>query len=110
MAIASQSSRPDRRLWVVGQTRAVIVEERFEGTDPHPAVWTASYLPARSSRTAAVATYRVGGGELRLSIPPEQGLWCPDRHEPPLRVSAVQSGNWSGPVGSTRGQAPSRRG
>lgn len=34
----------------------------------------------------------------------------PDLHETPLRVSAVQSGNWSGPVGSTRGQQHFRDG
>jgi hypothetical protein len=31
-------------------------------------------------------------------------VWCEGDHEPPLRVSAVQTGNWSGPVGTTRGQ------
>ena len=29
---------------------------------------------------------------------------------PPLKVSGVQSGNWSGPVGGTRGQQPFREG
>ena len=33
--------------------------------------------------------------ELRLTIPPEQGLWCPDDHDP-LRVSGIQSGLVSG--------------
>lgn len=36
--------------------------------------------------------------------------WCPDLHTTPLRVSAVQSGNRSGPVGSSRGQQPFRDG
>jgi hypothetical protein len=83
-------------------------DERFDGTDLEPATWTSSYLPAWSSRAESAATYEVGGGALRLSIPSRQGIWCADLHEPPLRVSAVQSGNWSGPVGSTRGQAPFR--
>ena len=85
-------------------------DEQFEGTDLDPAIWTTSYLPAWSSRAEAAATYEVRDGELRLSIPSAQGLWCPDLHQSPLRVSAVQSGNWSGPVGSTRGQAPFREG
>lgn len=87
------------------------MEERFTTLDP--ARWLPAYLPAWSSRAAAAATYEVGGedgGGLRLSIPPEHPVWCPDRHDPPLRVSAVQSGNWSGPVGSTRGQQPFREG
>jgi hypothetical protein len=85
-------------------------DERFTGDDLDPAIWTTSYLPAWSSRAASAATYQVREGELRLSIPPSQGLWCPELHEPPLRVSAVQTGNWSGPLGSTRGQAPFREG
>ncbi len=44
--------------------------------------------------------------ELRLSIPTDQGLWCADTHAKPLRVSGVQSGVFSGPVGSTTGQQP----
>ena len=85
-------------------------DEQFAGDDLDPAIWTAAYLPAWSSRAEAAATWSVGGGALHLSIPPDHPLWCPDLHRPPLRVSAVQSGNWSGPVGSTRGQAPFRDG
>jgi Glycosyl hydrolases family 16 len=85
------------------------IDERFaDGLDE--TVWTPAYLPAWSSRTAAAATYRVRQDGLHLSIPPDQPLWCPDLHQPPLRVSAVQSGNWSGPVGSSRGQQPFREG
>jgi len=84
-------------------------DERFPGPDLDPAVWTPSYLPAWSSRAASAATYTAAAG-LRLTIPPEQGLWCPDLHEQPLRVSAVQSANRSGPVGSTDGQQPFRNG
>jgi hypothetical protein len=62
-----------------------------------------------SSRAESAATYAVGGSELRLTIPPEQGLWCPRDHDP-LRVSGVQSGVFSGPVGSTTGQQPFRDG
>jgi hypothetical protein len=73
-------------------------------------VWTPAYLPAWSSREAAAADYAVGADGLRLSIPPGHPHWCPDTHEPPLRVSAVQSANWSGPVGSTLAPAPFRDG
>ena len=78
----------------------------FDGPDLDLAVWVPHYLPMWSSRDASRATYSVRNSCLRLSIPPEQGLWCEDLHESPLRVSAVQSGNFSGPVGSTVGQQP----
>ena len=86
------------------------IEERFEGGRLDTDIWTASYMPAWSSRSESAATYSVDGEGLRLTIPADQGLWCPDLHDGPLRVSAVQSGNWSGPVGSTRGQQPFRDG
>lgn len=85
-------------------------DERFPGADLNPTRWIGSYLPAWSSRSASAATYEIRDAELRLSIPPEQALWCPDLHPTPLRVSGIQSGNWSGPVGSTKGQQPFRDG
>ncbi len=86
------------------------ITERFEGGRLDLDVWTAAYLPAWSSRQESAATFAVDDEGLHLTIPAEQGLWCPDLHDGALRVSAVQSGNWSGPVGSTRGQQPFRDG
>ena len=82
------------------------IDERFGGPDLDPAVWVPAYLPAWSSWADAAATYALTPTGLQLSLPPDQGLWCPDRHRPPLRVSAVQTGNWSGPIGSTAAQQP----
>jgi Glycosyl hydrolases family 16 len=82
----------------------------FDGSDLDTGVWIPHYLPMWSSRAASAATYAVAGSELRLSIPPEQGLWCPEEHDPPLRVSGIQSGVWSGEVGGTRGQNQFRDG
>ncbi|MEW5808406.1 MAG: glycoside hydrolase family 16 protein [Actinomycetota bacterium] len=79
-------------------------DESFGVLDP--AVWTASYLPAWSSRVAAAAAFTVGAEGLTLSIPSHHPLWCPDRHPTPLRVSAIQSANRSGPVGSTDAPQP----
>jgi hypothetical protein len=52
----------------------------------------------------------VAASELRLTIPVDQGLWCAGDHQPPLRVSGIQSGVFSGDVGSTVGQQPFREG
>nr|WP_218910701.1 glycoside hydrolase family 16 protein [Nocardioides thalensis] len=68
------------------------------------------YLPAWSSREATAAAYRLDGAGLTLEIPVDHPLWCPDDHHPPLRVSGIQSGSWSGPVGSSRGQQRYREG
>jgi hypothetical protein len=77
----------------------------FDGSDLDSDVWIPHYLPMWSSRAQSAATYATVGSELRLTIPPDQGLWCPGDHDP-LRVSGLQSGVFSGPVGSTMGQQP----
>ena len=82
----------------------------FDGPDLDTEVWVPQYLPMWSSRAESAATYAVAESELRLSIPPDQGLWCAGDHEPSLRVSGIQSGVWSGPAGGTRGQQPFREG
>lgn len=83
-----------------------VFRESFPGSDLDLSVWTPAYLPAWSSRAAAAASYTLADDGLHLTVPDHHPVWCPDLHRPPLRVSAVQSGNWSGPVGSTQGQQP----
>src|SRR5262245_55864526 len=68
----------------------------FDGTALDRAAWLPHYLPHWSSRAASAATCAVEDSELRLTIPVGQGLWCEGDHEPPLRVSGVQSGSLSG--------------
>jgi hypothetical protein len=70
--------------------------------------WHPHYLPAWSSRAATRASHQVVDGSLVLDVPVDHPLWCPGEHEPPLRVSGMQSGSWSGPAGSTRGEQPAR--
>jgi hypothetical protein len=82
-----------------------VFEDDFEGTSLDLQTWVPAYLPQWSSRAESMATYAVRESSLHLSIPPDQGLWCPGDHAA-LRVSAVQSGVFSGPVGSTVGQQP----
>lgn len=84
--------------------------EDFDGPELDTATWVAAYLPVWSSSAASAATYTIDNSRLTLSIPTTQGLWCAGDHVPPLRVSGIQSGAWSGPVGSTRGQQRYREG
>jgi hypothetical protein len=79
-------------------------EDRFPGPDLDREVWFPHYLPAWSSRADTAAAYAVGAEGLVLEIPPGHPRWCPDTHPTPLRVSGIQSGSWSGPLGSSRGQ------
>jgi hypothetical protein len=87
-----------------------VFADEFDGPDLDRTVWLPHYLPAWSSRAATAATYDVRDSCLHLTIPPDQGLWCARDHTPPMRVSGIQSGSFSGPVGSTVGQQPYRDG
>ena len=82
----------------------------FDGDALDATVWIPHYLPMWSSRAVSAATHELTASELRLTIPVDQGLWCEAEHEPPLRVSGIQSGVRSGPVGSTDGQQAFREG
>ena len=82
----------------------------FDGDVLDPDVWFPYYLPHWSSRARSAATWSMDDGALHLSIPVDQPLWCADLHEPPLRVSCIQSGSFAGPLGSTIGQLPFREG
>jgi Glycosyl hydrolases family 16 len=84
--------------------------DHFDAPGLDTAVWVPHYLPQWSSRAESAAVYEVADSELRLTIPPDQGLWCAGEHEPPLRVSGIQSGVFSGEVGTTVGQQPFREG
>lgn len=88
---------------------ADVLDERFRGPDIDRDLWLPSYLPAWSSREQSRASFRCDEG-LRLAIPVDHPVWCPGDHVPPLRVSGLQTGSWSGPVGSTRGQQRFRPG
>jgi len=86
------------------------LDERFTGESLDLDVWVPYYLPHWSSRAESAATWAIRDGQLCLSIPADQPLWCPDTHAEPLRVSCIQSGCFSGPVGSTVGPQPFRDG
>ncbi len=83
-----------------------MLREDFDAPDVDRSVWLPHYLPAWSSRAATAATYGIRDSCVRLSILPSQGLWMPAEEPGPLRVSGVQTGNFSGPVGSGVGQQP----
>ena len=95
---------------VLWKDPAIAFLDDFDAPALDRGAWLPHYLPHWSSRAASVATHAVEDSELRLTIPTGQGVWCEGDHEPPLRVSGVQSGVHSGPDGSTVGQQPFRDG
>jgi hypothetical protein len=90
--------------------RQLTFADEFDGPELDRGVWLPHYLPHWSSRAESAASFELRDGALRLFIPPDQDLWCAGDHEPPLRVSGIQSGNFSGPVGSSVGPQPYRDG
>src|SRR5215211_8445434 len=79
------------------------VEDDFSSPHLNERLWIPYYLPQWSSRQAATARYVLRGGELRLCIEADQPPWNPDV-DGWLRVSSLQTGVFSGAVGSSLGQ------
>jgi hypothetical protein len=65
--------------------------------------WLPFYLPQWSSRQLAAARYSLGSRGLQLLIERYQKPWCPE-HDGAVRVSSLQTGCFSGPLGSPIGQ------
>jgi hypothetical protein len=85
------------------------VEDRFGGPDLDPSIWIPYYLAHWSSRERAAARYRFRDGALELLIEADQPAWAPE-WDGELRVSSLQTGAFSGPVGSSIGQLHFRDG
>lgn len=81
----------------------------FSGPDLDPAQWLPYYLPQWSSRAQTRARYDVGDGLLTLRVDADQPPWSLE-YDGSVRVSNLQTGVRSGPVGSASGQHPFRDG
>ena len=81
----------------------LVLEDRFAGPELDPGTWLPYHLPQWSSRTRAAARYGLGPDGLTLRVDEDQPPWCP-RYDGATRVSSLQTGVRSGPVGSTLGQ------
>ena len=80
------------------------MHDDFDGPTLDASRWLPHYLPVWSWSAASAASYHLADSCLVLDLPVGQPLWCPEEHPSPLRVSGMQSGSFSGPVGSTLGQ------
>jgi hypothetical protein len=77
--------------------------DEFKGDALDEQAWLPHYLPHWSTREASRARYRIADGLLHLRIDADQPAWAPG-HTGGLRVSNLQTGAFSGPLGSPVGQ------
>jgi hypothetical protein len=75
--------------------------EDFAQSALDPGRWVAHYLPQWTTPDRSEARYELEPGLLRLRIEADQPAWRPEEGE--LRVSNLQTGTGSGPVGSAVG-------
>lgn len=79
------------------------LDERFAGPELDAGVWIPHHLPHWSGTARSAARYRLGPAGLELRIDADQAPWCPEL-DGSTRVSSLQTGIGSGPVGSAIGQ------
>ncbi|HEY9350832.1 MAG TPA: glycoside hydrolase family 16 protein [Acidothermales bacterium] len=77
-------------------------EERFDATELDATRWVAHYLPQWTTPEQSAAHFDLTQQGLRLRIDADQPPWRDGDGE--LRASNLQTGTFSGPVGSPRGQ------
>lgn len=80
--------------------RAPDVEDDFTG-GPRSDLWIPHYLPHWTIPDRSAARHDTSVDGLRLRIDADQPDWRPE--DAPLRVSNLQTGNYSGELGSRRG-------
>ena len=80
----------------------LVFDEDFSGPVLDPDRWIAHYLPHWTTPERSAARYELEPGVLRLRIDADQPAWRLDDGE--LRVSNLQTGTFSGPLGSPIGQ------
>jgi RimJ/RimL family protein N-acetyltransferase len=83
--------------------RAPDLDERFGEGVLDETVWWPYYLPHWSSRDRTAARYSIAPDALELTIAAETAPWSPE-FDGDVRVSHLQTGQYSGERGSTVGQ------
>lgn len=77
--------------------------DAFELPELDERKWLAHYLPHWSRLERTIPRYELADGCLTLRIDPDQVEWCPE-FNPGIKVSNLQTGQFSGPLGSSIGQ------
>ena len=82
---------------------ALVFEDVFDRASLDPGKWCPFYLPHWSDPETSRPSYRIRDGVLRLYVAEDQPPWCPEFNGS-VKVSNLQTGHHSGPLGSTVGQ------
>lgn len=81
----------------------LVFEDDFDLPELDESKWCRFYLPHWSRLEDTRPRLGIADSRLRLRIDADQGPWCRDS-DPGIRVSNLQTGHWSGPLGSEQGQ------
>jgi hypothetical protein len=79
----------------------LVFDENFADSELDADRWVAHYLPQWTTPERSAARYELRPGILQLRIDVDQPAWRPEDGE--LRVSNIQTGTFSGPLGSAIG-------
>lgn len=82
---------------------ALAFHDEFDGPMLDTRQWIPYYLPHWSSRVRSSPRYALSDGKLVLQITRGQQPWCPE-FDDGVKCSSIQTGAFSGPVGSPVGQ------
>lgn len=77
--------------------------DEFDGPVLDTQKWLPFYLPHWSTRERSAPRYALENGNLILQITEDQQPWCPE-FDGEVKCSSIQTGQFSGPVGSRIGQ------
>lgn len=83
--------------------RELIFNDDFEEASLNQSHWFPYYLPHWNNANDSRPSYTIEDSSLKLFIGSNQAPWCPE-HDGILRVSSIQTGHYSGEVGSEFGQ------
>ena len=81
----------------------LVFDDEFKSATLDKSKWLPYYMPQWCSRKTSATNYELGGDRLILKIDHDQAPWPPQASEG-LKVSSLQTGVYSGPMGSKLGQ------
>ncbi|MGG1551485.1 glycoside hydrolase family 16 protein [Paenibacillus ferrarius] len=81
----------------------LVFHDDFDTDELDRTKWLPYYLPQWSNRKRSAANYTIKDSQLILQITQDQLPWCPEFNGD-VKVSNLQTGVFSGPLGSSQGQ------